>query len=127
MYLRKVNKRELYLGIPILLMYILSLKILFVLKDVEFPIYSYGDMFFLLLIFVIETLMVCNFIYWVYVYFKNKKIIKETKDIREKLLITRVPYEVDLEDFFKKRERELKDGRLDNLGEMKKFYLNEGE
>lgn len=126
MCLREVNKRELYLGIPIFIIYVFSLKFLCILKNITLHLDNILPFLFIG-IFILETAMVLIPIYWIYIYFNNKRIIKETKDIREKLLITRVPYEVDLEDFFRGREKELKNGKTDNLERLKEVYLDKGE
>lgn len=69
---KKVTKKELCLGVPIFIIYILSLKTLFILKNVHLPLEP-----ILVILFILNTIMVCVPIYWVYVYFYNQKLIKE--------------------------------------------------
>lgn len=54
----------------------------------------------------------------------DKRLIKETEDIRKKLLMDELPVDVDLADYFKQREIDLLEAETKgNIDLMKKQYL----
>lgn len=120
MRLKKVNKRELFLGIPIFIIYMFSLYFLFILKNMSLSLDIIIFPIIFKTIFLLETIMIYVPIYWTYVYFKNKKTIRKTKNISKQTLIDHISGEEDLEEY-------LENESIDKLREIKDFYLNEGE